>query len=520
MDPEEIQRLVNQLKLSEEADDSTVALSASLTNNLRLQTKLCLVGKVFASKQVNRELLLTQLPIILQTQLRVDVEIVGPNLFIAQFTSGLDKKHAFLDGPWHFFQDLLLFAEIEGFQHPCEVKFESFTGWIQCHNLPLACMHPDVIRRIGEQIGTVKEIDLGAGGLCLGKFARVRVSWSLNLPLKRCVRLLPDGEMEGAIILLLYEKLPNFCFRCGKIGHLLHFCEEASCGDQELKFGMWILAPRAYEARKKTTHNMVYMTGESSQTERRKVVNESSPRLSPSSHKKGDENEDEAASSAQGCFGGNYRNPKHVSSPAISTPDESQNCEKMLIEMTQALVSGRGGQRGNKEGEGEGHRGHKKEEGKVEKMDGVKKGEGEKGEVHKDDTYEGIGGVEVKGKGVATVGEKSGGKKGTPPKMGGWKKRARKEDVSRRGLGGRGGRGGRGMSPSTEGVERGAVGGRGRGGGEPTGQTASEDLGKKRKGDPEFETEVLIPCSKQPRLDNSYILTPTAEAAEQPRRVQ
>ncbi|XP_057770941.1 uncharacterized protein LOC130990729 [Salvia miltiorrhiza] len=254
MDQEEIRRLVDKLKLEEEADESTVNLSQHLSESLRQKTKLCLVGKVFAGHQINRELLANHLPSILQAQQRVDIEIVGANLFVALFASTMDRKHVLLGGPWHLFQDLMLFKKLEGFQNPTDVRFDEFTGWVQCHNMPIACMHPDVVRRIGEQIGVVEEIDMGVGGLCMGRFARVRVRWRMDNPLKRCVRLLPDGEMEGAIVLLLYEKLPNFCFACGKIGHLVRFCEDKKVDKGgEFKFGVWLMAAKVQETRRKST---------------------------------------------------------------------------------------------------------------------------------------------------------------------------------------------------------------------------------------------------------------------------
>ncbi|XP_057790456.1 uncharacterized protein LOC131007563 [Salvia miltiorrhiza] len=252
MDQDEIRRLVDKLKLEEEADASIVNLSQTLSENLRQNTKLCLVGKVFAGHQISRELIANHLPNILQAKQRVDIEIVGANIFVALFASVLDKKHALLGGPWHLFQDLLLFKELEGFQNPADVRFDEFTGWVQCHNLPIACMHPDVVRRIGEQIGFVEEIDMGVGGLCMGRFARVRVRWQLENPLKRCVRIVPDGEMEGAIVLLLYDKLPNFCFACGKIGHLVRFCEDTKVDKGgDLKFGTWLMAAKPQETRRK-----------------------------------------------------------------------------------------------------------------------------------------------------------------------------------------------------------------------------------------------------------------------------
>ncbi|KAL5792259.1 hypothetical protein ACOSP7_000853 [Xanthoceras sorbifolium] len=66
--------------------------------------------------------------------------------------------------------------------------------------------------------------------------------WSFDknlLALKEAV-----GEVCSA--LLCYERLPNFCFYCGCMGHLLRECHVNKLGvleAAELKFGGWLRAP-------------------------------------------------------------------------------------------------------------------------------------------------------------------------------------------------------------------------------------------------------------------------------------
>lgn len=214
MDPLEMARLVAELNLSTEANDSAINVAKELSLLKKTNVERCLVGKIFAAKQVNRETLRTQLPRIIQNKRPVDIEVVGENIFVILFTSEQDRGHALESGPWHFFQSLLVFKTIEGMQNPSDIVFDDFTVWVQCHNLPIKCMHPSVIKRIGEQIGKVEEVDIGEGGWCLGKYARVKVTRSIQNPLQQCVRIDP-GEGDKVLILLLYEKLPDFAIYVG-----------------------------------------------------------------------------------------------------------------------------------------------------------------------------------------------------------------------------------------------------------------------------------------------------------------
>lgn len=208
------------------------------------------VGKIFASRVVNRETLRLQLPRILQTRGDPDIEIVGDNLFVVVFANDRDRRHALLDGPWHFFDSLMMFEEPKGLEKPSDVVFSKFTTWIQCHNLPLVCMNPIMVRRIAEHVGNVEEIDTGDGGNCLGQYARVRVTRDLNKPLQRCVGIMVGEDSEKHIILIRYERLPDYCSACGRVGHVVRHCDDTKVDKQKNSFGTWLRATRTFEARR------------------------------------------------------------------------------------------------------------------------------------------------------------------------------------------------------------------------------------------------------------------------------
>lgn len=78
-------------------------------------------------------------------------------------------------------------------------------------------MNKDAIQKLGEKIGIVKEVGTDETGECLGQFTRIKVSTDITQPLKKVVFL---QQEEGRILMLvLYEKLLDFCFCCAHIGH-------------------------------------------------------------------------------------------------------------------------------------------------------------------------------------------------------------------------------------------------------------------------------------------------------------
>ncbi|KAL5779834.1 hypothetical protein ACOSQ2_010571 [Xanthoceras sorbifolium] len=87
-------------------------------------------------------------------------------------------------------------------------------------------MSREVGQFLREMIGRVVEVDPGSSGVYLGKFVRVRVLVYMGKPLKRVLRILMGEPEEMCMVLLKYERLPNFCYFCAKVGHLVRECSD------------------------------------------------------------------------------------------------------------------------------------------------------------------------------------------------------------------------------------------------------------------------------------------------------
>ncbi|KAK9101168.1 hypothetical protein Scep_024598 [Stephania cephalantha] len=122
-------------------------------------------------------------------------------------------------GPWSFDNQLLVLLKPECIRELEALDLTFSSIWIQIHKVPLVCMTHKVAEYLGNKIGKMVEVDLGALGDCEGKFLRVRVKINLYEPLQ--VGFKVDFKEAGHKVPLViqYERLPDFCFYCGGIGH-------------------------------------------------------------------------------------------------------------------------------------------------------------------------------------------------------------------------------------------------------------------------------------------------------------
>lgn len=96
-------------------------------------------------------------------------------------------------------------------------------------------------------------MDWDDGGSSLGQFARVRVFLNITRPLRKFIRIKTEWNEDDVIILLVYEKLPDFGYACEMVGHTLRDCYDDSADRSSHEFGPWLRAATHIRWGKKST---------------------------------------------------------------------------------------------------------------------------------------------------------------------------------------------------------------------------------------------------------------------------
>ncbi|TXG63514.1 hypothetical protein EZV62_010508 [Acer yangbiense] len=245
MDPNEIAHLCESLSIQRK-EEKLWGVKDQLKVEAGKKLELCLVGKLLSTKYVNRDAFRAVMPKIWRAQ-GLEIEVVQDNTVLFYFHNQEDRCRVLAGGPWSFDNSLLVMEKLNGLGEIGKVRFQRVEFWVQIHNAPLLCMTKELGEYLGKIIGDLVDIDVGSTGECFGKYLRVRVAIDISQPLKRFLRMDLAGDDSESLLLLRYEKLPNYCFCYGLVGHSYPMCKVRMIGGARaagtnFDYGPWIRA--------------------------------------------------------------------------------------------------------------------------------------------------------------------------------------------------------------------------------------------------------------------------------------
>ena len=237
---EEITNRCAKLKLSLR-EDVEVAIQAPLTEEGPV-----LIGKFCTKRKINLESVARVLKSVWRAEHNFEVSDLGDNKVMFLFQSKDDLDRVLLLSPWSFDKYLLILHKLVRGEAVKDIKFDRSPFWIQLHGLPTMCQTKEVGMSVGVTLGEVVKVDANGKGFCLGNCLRIRVILDVSLPLcrGRKVRL---GEYGLKWVDFRYERLPIFCYLCGKVDHDERDClqwirSNVTLRTEEKQFGPWLRA--------------------------------------------------------------------------------------------------------------------------------------------------------------------------------------------------------------------------------------------------------------------------------------
>ena len=213
-----------------------------------------LAGKFFTKRVVNAEAVARTFKPLWKLIGELKIRDVGGNVLLFEFGDALDLERVLEFEPWSYDKHLVAFERAVDAESAPSLSFSKTVFWVQLHNIPEQCLTQETGESVGNMLGTTIQVadaeDDGSGN----EFLRVRVVLDISKPLPRCCKLRSEGEHIGWV-LLKFERLPNFCYWCGRVIHNERECElwlrsKGNLKKEEQQYGDWLRAETVRSSRK------------------------------------------------------------------------------------------------------------------------------------------------------------------------------------------------------------------------------------------------------------------------------
>lgn len=135
--------------------------------------------------------------------------------------------------PWSFDKALLLLRD-PSFTQPSQLSLKEAPFWVRVYDLPIEATNMATAKAIGEVFGGLLEVD-ETQIMVSAKFLHIRVMVQVENPFRRGVILVVGGKKVWAEF--KYDRLPNFCYVCGCLGHVEIDYEDAQSDEEHHMYG-------------------------------------------------------------------------------------------------------------------------------------------------------------------------------------------------------------------------------------------------------------------------------------------
>ncbi|KAH7833675.1 hypothetical protein Vadar_008660 [Vaccinium darrowii] len=221
------------------------------------ECRTSLFGKVISQKAVNFSGLRSTMEMVWGNPKNFKTLEIGNGIYQFVLPSETDVIRILNGKPWFFNNHFLILERWNPKVQPHLYSFNLTPIWVQIWGLPIQYNSKEVGLKLGSKLGFVDDVSLPATGSKKGKFVRVRAHVDINLPLKRGCMVKMEASRPFWVE-FRYERLPNFCFYCGLVGHDLQSCTTrfSDMDDNSLRnaqYGEWIRAsPVSQPGRRKS----------------------------------------------------------------------------------------------------------------------------------------------------------------------------------------------------------------------------------------------------------------------------
>lgn len=214
---------MSSLSLSDEEEELEIPIET--VPNPTVDTSASLVGRFLTDKPIRGHMMTTKIAEFWHPGRGVNIKEIEQNLFTFKFFHYRDMQTVLKRGPWYFDNNLLVLDALPDNTPPQTVPLLSVPFWVRIHDVPTAFMTERVGKDLGNFIGEFLEYDVKNSSNHLRQYMRIRVLLNVTKPLKRQKKIKRPGG-DTLTVRFKYERLGNFCYYCGILGHIEDYCDK------------------------------------------------------------------------------------------------------------------------------------------------------------------------------------------------------------------------------------------------------------------------------------------------------
>ncbi|KAI9074073.1 hypothetical protein K1719_043965 [Acacia pycnantha] len=169
-------------------------------------------------RQLSYGFMVKKLRMLWERKGSVDVFDLENEFYLVNFQHHDDYMEALIGGPWVIADAYLNVARWSPEFNPKNAQITSVVAWVRLPDLPAPLFDKNFLLNLGNSIGKAIRLDIHTAKRARGKFARMCVELDITKP------LIPEFNVEGKVLSVLYESLGRLCQNCGRVGHNKEGC--------------------------------------------------------------------------------------------------------------------------------------------------------------------------------------------------------------------------------------------------------------------------------------------------------
>uniref|UniRef100_A0A803PLI6 CCHC-type domain-containing protein n=1 Tax=Cannabis sativa TaxID=3483 RepID=A0A803PLI6_CANSA len=218
-----LSELNRTMKLSDRERD-VQSLPVSPTPGIAAAQNFSLYARVVTSREFNRKTFKIKMSGHWEVQYTVTITDHHSGLFLVSFGCLGDLRKVLFMEPWRFQNHHIVLSPPSTLQISSAESLHLSPFWVQLHRLPFLSKSRVMAEWAGNIVGTYIDVHEDSLNEGWGPFLRFRASIDISKPLLRGKVVKLRDSRDEFWVEFRYERLPEFCFECGTIGHPFEHC--------------------------------------------------------------------------------------------------------------------------------------------------------------------------------------------------------------------------------------------------------------------------------------------------------